>query len=59
MLHEDDATIAEVRNKNTVDATGDWLCFLDADDELGAIARAALDPSIPADVLTGADYPDE
>jgi cellulose synthase/poly-beta-1,6-N-acetylglucosamine synthase-like glycosyltransferase len=36
MLHEDDATIAEVRNKNTVDATGDWFCFLDADDELGA-----------------------
>lgn len=33
--HEKDATIATVRNALGAKATGDWLCFLDADDELG------------------------
>jgi len=32
--HEPDASIAEVRNALGVEATGEWLCFLDADDEL-------------------------
>jgi glycosyltransferase involved in cell wall biosynthesis len=32
--HEDDATLAQVRNVAAQTATGDWLCFLDADDEL-------------------------
>lgn len=36
VLHEPEATIAEVRNANAAQASGDWLCFLDADDELGA-----------------------
>lgn len=35
LRHEADATIAEVRNAAAIEATGDWLCFLDADDELG------------------------
>ena len=33
--HDDNATIAQVRNALAEKATGDWLCFLDADDELG------------------------
>lgn len=35
VLHEPEMTIAQVRNANAEQATGDWLCFLDADDELG------------------------
>jgi glycosyltransferase involved in cell wall biosynthesis len=33
--HDTDATIAIARNGLAEKATGDWLCFLDADDELG------------------------
>lgn len=33
--HDDQATIAQVRNALAEKTTGDWLCFLDADDELG------------------------
>lgn len=32
--HDPDGTIASVRNELGRDAKGDWLCFLDADDEL-------------------------
>lgn len=32
--HDTDATIAGVRNELAEHATGKWLCFLDADDEL-------------------------
>jgi glycosyltransferase involved in cell wall biosynthesis len=32
--HEDDATIAASRNASAEKASGDWLLFLDADDEL-------------------------
>ncbi|MFL5309504.1 MAG: glycosyltransferase family 2 protein [Myxococcales bacterium] len=32
--HLPDAGLADVRNMLAEDATGDWLCFLDADDEL-------------------------
>lgn len=32
--HDPDASIAQVRNKLARGALGDWLCFLDADDEL-------------------------
>lgn len=35
VAHEPEATIAEVRNANAARATGDFLCNLDADDELG------------------------
>lgn len=43
--HDDDGTIASSRNAAAEQATGDWLCFLDADDEfapdyLGAMGRA-------------------
>jgi glycosyltransferase involved in cell wall biosynthesis len=43
--HDPDATIGPVRNALAEKATGEWLCFLDADDELapgylGAMARA-------------------
>jgi GT2 family glycosyltransferase len=33
--HKEHATIAEIRNELAQEATGEWLCFLDADDELG------------------------
>ena len=32
--HDEDATIAQVRNALADKTSGDWLCFLDADDEL-------------------------
>lgn len=32
--HDDDGTIASSRNAAAAQAMGDWLCFLDADDEL-------------------------
>jgi glycosyltransferase involved in cell wall biosynthesis len=32
--HDPDATIAQVRNALAAEAQGNWLCFLDADDEL-------------------------
>lgn len=32
--YERDSTLAAVRNQAADHATGDWLCFLDADDEL-------------------------
>lgn len=43
--HDPEGTIAGVRNALTRKAEGDWLCFLDADDELapgylGAMERA-------------------
>lgn len=34
VLHEPGMTLAEVRNANAARATGDFLCHLDADDEL-------------------------
>lgn len=44
--HDPDASIAQVRNSLAREATGRWLCFLDADDELApgyleAMERAA------------------
>ena len=40
--HDPDATIAQARNELAQHATGDWLCFLDADDELGATYLRAM-----------------
>jgi GT2 family glycosyltransferase len=45
-FHDPDGTIASVRNEVGNTARGEWLCFLDADDELapgylGAMERAA------------------
>lgn len=34
-IHRNDWSIARVRNLGAEQALGDWLCFLDADDELG------------------------
>lgn len=34
MRHEVEGTVASVRNALAEQATGDWLCFLDADDQL-------------------------
>ena len=36
LLHEPDMTLAEVRNANATRATGDYLCHLDADDQLAS-----------------------
>lgn len=33
--HETDGTLAQSRNEAAMKATGDYLCYLDADDELG------------------------
>jgi glycosyltransferase involved in cell wall biosynthesis len=34
-FHDPEGSIASVRNELAATAKGDWLCFLDADDELG------------------------
>lgn len=41
--HEPDGTIASARNRIAVRAVGDWLCFLDADDELCPGYLAAME----------------
>lgn len=33
-IHLHDGTLAQARNQAAQDVTGEWLCFLDADDEL-------------------------
>ncbi len=50
-LHEPNGTIAFVRNRAAVRATGDWLVFLDADDQLApgyihAMTEFAADNSL-------------
>ena len=57
--HQPDGTIATCRNHGAASATGEWLCFLDADDELapgyvGAMRRAAERHSTPEALLTPA-----
>jgi len=42
MIHLPDGTLAQARNRGANDATGDWLLFLDADDELAPGYLAAM-----------------
>lgn len=45
-IYEEQGTIASSRNAAAGMATGDWLCFLDADDELGCGYIAAMEVAI-------------
>jgi glycosyltransferase involved in cell wall biosynthesis len=47
-LHEPSATLAGVRNLAASAASGDWLCFLDADDRLGEGYVGAMQTAIHA-----------
>lgn len=49
-LHEPNATLADVRNLAASAATGDWLCFVDADDTLDADYLEAMDEAAEAAV---------
>lgn len=42
VVHQPEGTIASARNAGAERAAGDWLCFLDADDELGRGYIAAI-----------------
>lgn len=42
-VHSDSGSLAEARNVGGRRARGDWLCFLDADDELDATYIANMD----------------
>ena len=44
--HDSDGTIASVRNGLAERAMGEWLCFLDADDELDAGYLAAMELAV-------------
>lgn len=46
MIHDPDATLAAVRNRGAIHATGDWLLFLDADDELSPGFREAMEAAV-------------
>ena len=51
--HEKEGTISSVRNALAVEADSEWLCFLDADDELGpgfiGAMRRALERKVRGD----------
>jgi glycosyltransferase involved in cell wall biosynthesis len=42
------ASLHEARNQGAADATGEWLCFLDADDELAPTYVEEMDEAITA-----------
>jgi len=46
MEHQPDGTLASARNRAAERARGDWLCFLDADDELDSGYIAAMETVI-------------
>lgn len=41
--HDDDGTISSIRNQLAIHAKGEWLCFLDADDELDPTYLKAME----------------
>jgi glycosyltransferase involved in cell wall biosynthesis len=43
VVHQPDGNVASCRNEGARQATGDWLCFLDADDELAPGFLAAIE----------------
>lgn len=47
LIHEHAGTLHEARNAGADRATGDWLCFLDADDELDRRYLEAMQQAIP------------
>lgn len=47
VAHEAEGTLASARNAGAAAATGDWLCFLDADDELAPGFVAAMQAAEP------------
>jgi glycosyltransferase involved in cell wall biosynthesis len=49
LLHLDGGTLAEARNAAAAAATSDWLCFLDADDELAPGYLAAMQAAYERD----------
>lgn len=51
--HEPRGTLAEARNNAARDASADWLCFLDADDELAPGYLAAMQEKYERDCVVG------
>ena len=47
-VHLPTGTLAEARNKGAEAATGDWLCFLDADDSLAPGYLEAMRAALPS-----------
>lgn len=47
-IHLDHGTLAQARNLGAETATGDWLCFLDADDSLAPGYFEAMRASLPS-----------
>jgi cellulose synthase/poly-beta-1,6-N-acetylglucosamine synthase-like glycosyltransferase len=52
-LHDESATLAQVRNEAGAAALGEWLCFLDADDELAPGYLDAMSHAIVTRTLLG------
>lgn len=53
LRHDPDATLAQVRNAAAADARGEWLCFLDADDELAPGYLDAMERAARPNALLG------
>jgi glycosyltransferase involved in cell wall biosynthesis len=53
VFHDPDGTIASVRNELANTASGEWLCFLDADDELAPGYLGAMERAFEQEVLDG------
>lgn len=51
--HDDSATLAQTRNAAAHAATGEWLLFLDADDELASGFGQAMSEAIKAEPANG------